>query len=118
MSIKYMNRRKIDFNDPSYDKPFMFDYTEELSAPSNGDTIIVPGNVIGISVALEVTGGSGKVQASITPVDEIIANESNTIWIDWDSGTVTATTQDRCAPVSALRQVNASGTTKLTLRAQ
>ena len=38
--------------------------------------------------------------------------------VDWALGTVNTTTQDSCTPVTALRQVNVSGESKLEVRAQ
>ena len=119
MAIVYMNDVSIARYIPENQRNTLgYDYSEELSAAGNGDTVIIPETITGISVTLEVTAGAGKIQASTTPVSEIIATEASAVWVDWDNGEVTATTQDRVSPVSALRVVNASGTTKMTLRGQ
>ena len=117
MAIKYMNDVQINQYTPSRAID-AYDYSDELTSASNGDTVIIPATITGITVTLEIDTGNGKVQASTTPVNEILADENNAVWVDWDSGTVTVNTQDRVSPVSAIRQVNGAGTTKLTLRAQ
>jgi len=117
MSIVFMEDVYINKYTP-YRQTVSYQYSEELEEAGNGSTIIVPANVAGVSIELEVSGGEGKVQATLTPFDDIIITEDNADWFDWIHGSVVVTTQGRCKPVTALRQVNVSGTTVLKLRAQ
>jgi len=115
MAIKNMVRIRTDYTETI--KNEAWEYSEELSAPANGDTVIIPEDVQNISVTLVVTAGSGKIQAT-TDLLATVESGTGVTWVDWDHGVVTATTQDVAKPVTALRQVNVSGTTKLVMRAQ
>ena len=84
----------------------------------NGDSIIIPDNIKNISVTLEVGGSSsGKIQTTTNKVDDVI-NDNDVVWVDWDSGIVTVTTQDSSLPVTALRLVRSTGTVRMLIRAQ
>lgn len=88
-----------------------------LSSAGNGVSVLIPTQVQNISVALVLGGSStGKVQTTISPLEDVINDIA--IWIDWDAGVVSETTADVAKPVTAIRQVNASGTTQLLMRAQ
>lgn len=91
-------------------------YEEELTSPGAGHAILFPTGIENIAVTLTPSGGSGKVQATTSSIERI--KEGLAIWVDWDAGTVTASTQDYCSPVTAIRQVNVSGDTLLEVRAQ
>jgi hypothetical protein len=96
---------------------FAFEYDETLDAPGNGKYILIPANIKGVSVTLGLDAAStGKVQASTSTIYDI--KDDNAIWVDWDYGIVSSTSQDYMLPATAIRQVNLSGSTKLELRAQ
>ena len=95
----------------------IYESAETLSAPADGDTILLPdesGRMDSVMVSLVVTAGGGKVQYTISNRADVIAG--NAVWYDWDAGAVVANTTDVMYHVSAVRQVNTSGTTKLEVR--
>lgn len=88
-----------------------------LSSPGNGVSVLVPTQVQSISVALILGGSSsGKVQSTLSPIEDVINDTA--IWLDWSAGIVSFTTADVAKPVTAIRQVNISGTTQILMRAQ
>jgi hypothetical protein len=89
---------------------------DTLSAPGNGESITIPDGVNNESVTLEVTGGSGRVQFTNDPLANVL--DDTAVFQDWDSGNVATDTSAAFFPVTALRQVNVSGVTKLKIRAQ
>lgn len=95
---------------------FAWEYKDELSAPANGDSVLIPTTVKSVAVTLEVSGGTGKVQATTSPISDV--QNDTAVWIDWNAGEVAATTQDGIIPATAIRQVNTAGTTRLLVRAQ
>ena len=115
MAIKYMTTVNIAGYGAEKDK-LGWEYADSLNSASNGDTVIIPDNVRFVSVALLITAGSGYVEATISKLADVLAGTG--VWVVWDKGTITSSAQDSCIPVTALRQVNVSGTTKLQLRAQ
>lgn len=68
-----------------------------------------------MGITLEVAAGSGKVQATNSSIDKI--NASQEVAFDWPDGTVTGTTVSEVTQVTAIRQINYSGTTKLIVSA-
>lgn len=58
-----------------------WEFSETLSSPGNGDAIFIPGDVVNIFLALNITNGSGKVQISLDSVDNVKAGTA--IWEDW-----------------------------------
>ena len=116
MAIKYMTRVHI----PEYEvviKNNAWEYDDQLSSPGNGNTVIVPAGVTVISVTLGITTGSGKIQTTTNLLDDVISN-TGIVWQDWDDGVVTDNTQDYTSAVTAIRQVNVSGTSRMMLRGQ
>ena len=113
MAIVNMTQAKVDKYE---NNEKAWEYEDSLAAPSNGNTVLVPAGINGISVTLDITAGSGKIQ---TTTDLLATVKTGTpVWIDWPLGVVAADTQDWVRPVAAIRQVNAAGTTKMKLRAQ
>jgi len=79
--------------------------------------IYVPGGIQIITMTLTPTSaGTAKVQATTSIYADVVAG--NALWVDWDNGSVTETTQSVCFPVTALRVVASSGTWTFTARAQ
>lgn len=95
---------------------FSFEYSDTLSSAGSGDWVLVPSGICNIAITLAVTAGSGKIQIS-NDLENIIRNDVPTA-VDWPLGTVITTTEDSVLPVAAIRQVNFSGTTTLSMRAQ
>jgi hypothetical protein len=95
---------------------YAWEYQETLSSASEGVAVLVPAGVDNITLSLIVTAGSGKVQYTVSPIANVKNNTAN--WVNWDAGTVSATATDAIYPITALKQVNVSGTTRLEVRAQ
>jgi len=92
----------------------VFEYSETLSTPGAGNTIIAPDNVgdfDSIICGLVITSGVGRVEYSLSSRSSIIAGSG--VWRAWDSGNVSASTDDVLEPAQAIRAVNVSGTIKL-----
>jgi len=85
--------------------------SEELTS----DTIIIPMQCQELVATLSVETGSGKIQTTNNKLEDVIAEDEGVVWVDWNLGTVTATTQDRCPCVTALRFVCTTGTVRLLL---
>ena len=95
---------------------FAWEGLEILEAPGEGAWFIIPAGCNSIQMTLIPTNGSGKLQTTTDKVNEI--KYGNPSAIDWPSGVITDPKQDYCLPVSAIRQINISGTTKFTMRVQ
>lgn len=94
-----------------------FEAKDELAAASNGVSILIPDDIRGISVTVEPTGCTVKVQATTNSVAEVKAGTET--WIDWDLGAVAIDTNDTCDPVTAIRMVQiGAGSSVLTMVAQ
>lgn len=113
MAIKYMTTVdpysiQKDYRDWEYD-------TGDLASAGNGDTIIIPNGVNIINVVLEITAGSGKIQTTCNKLADVIS-DTDVVWLDWPFGTISATAQDSFdGRVTAVRMVNATGTTRLMI---
>lgn len=118
MAIKYMTSVHISDYEGTNISLKGWEYQDVLSTASNGDTVIIPENIKNISATLEITSGSGKIQTTTSLLNDVINNPGSVVWVDWDMGVISTTEQDSCLPVTAIRQVNVSGTTKMILRAQ
>lgn len=114
MAVDTMALVRASLNDETNE--LGWEYSETLASPGNGKSVLLPNGCNGLSLTLSVTAGSGKIQTTTDLLENI--HSGTAVWVDWLVGTVTVTTQDYCKPVSAIRQVNVSGTTKLMLRAQ
>lgn len=96
-----------------------WEFKQTLSGAGNGNPVLIPTDhsIIGVSLFLYITTGSGKIQYTGSKVEDVIAG--NSIWQDWDNGQITnANSSDWMRPCTALRLVNASGTVTMNLRAQ
>jgi len=100
-------------------KTFAFEYEESLSSSGNGDWLLIPDDMSGISVTVQASGGAtAKVQTTIDPLS-VVKSGTGITAVDWDYGEVTTPTQDYAMPVTAIRLVQSgSGTTKMTVRCQ
>ena len=100
---------------------FAWEYEDDVSSVTEGDTIIIPGGVVGIAVTLDIGAAcTAKVQTTTDKIQDVINEKATVTWVDWDAGAVIADTQDYCKPVTAIRLVQTIGTnkTKMKLRAQ
>lgn len=112
MSTVTMNEIRDSINSEKLE--LGWEYEETLSSPGNGVWIKNPNGILGSAVTLEISGGSGKVQATTSLMSKVDADLA--VGVDWAQGVVTGTIQDYVIPVTAIRQVNVSGTTKITVR--
>ena len=95
----------------------IYEAEETKSSPGAGDTFLLENESGGfrtILVSLLVTAGTGKIQYAISSRSKVLAGTAT--WFDWSSGVVSANTNDTLYHVSAIRQVNFSGTTVLEAR--
>jgi hypothetical protein len=117
MTVSYVEMNKFDDSRLSHDYKNTFDYKETLATPSNGKSILIPEGIEIVNVDFIVgSGGSGKVQATNAPMDDIIAGTvPETDWFDSPHGVVQGSWQDKIDRPNAVRQVNVSGTTKIYL---
>ena len=116
MSEVYMSKVTIDGYSERVDD-VGYEYSESKDSAGNGNSIMLPTSIrAGVAITLQITAGEGKVQVTTSSIAEVIAGTA--VWVDWDAGSVTETTQDFMLPSTALRLVNTSGTTKIILRAQ
>jgi len=97
-------------------RPFAFEYQESKAAVGNGTSILIPDDVKSVAVILDVTAGTGSIQTTTDSVAKVKAGTAT--WITWSYGTVGVDTAAVFSPVTAIRMVNASGTTELLVRAQ
>lgn len=109
MAYDTMTQQRASINDEADQKSWY--YEETLASPGNGKWILKPNGTDGMGVTLVISSGVGKVQATTDSIDNIIAGTETAV--DWDLGTVSGTTQDSCIQLTAVRQVNISGTTTL-----
>lgn len=117
MAIVYMTSVNVSTYD-SQIKNIAYEYdTGDKAVAGNGDTIIVPNNIDHLNVTLEITAGSGKVQSTNNKLADVIS-DTDVVWVDWLLGTITSTAEDSCTPPTALRMVNATGTTRMLVRGQ
>lgn len=108
-----MSQQRDSKNSEEFEKSYY--YEESKNSAGNGIWILKPNGTNGIGITLEVTAGSGKVQATNSSIDKIIASQE--VSYDWPDGTVTGTTVSEVTQVTAIRQVNYTGTTKLIVSA-
>ena len=84
--------------------------SESLSAPGNGQWIIIEPGIQQINVDLLITAGEGRIE-STNDYEGAIAGTA--VGIAWDAGNVSTSTQGSAFGVAAIRVVNISGTTKV-----
>lgn len=91
----------------------------EVASPGNGNWIIIPDNVKGLSCTLYISSGEGNVETTDNKLADIISG-TGIIAVEWASGSVTSTIQDGIDSnmPRAIRMVNISGTTRLLITAQ
>lgn len=115
MALKYL---ELTAETNNYKGECVYQEWEKLSEPGDGNIFLLPDNAGKVESYLvnliPSPGSSGLIEYSLSNREDIIAG--NGIWKTWDSGIVTTTTDDVLFPVSAIRQVNISGTTTLELR--
>lgn len=108
------NMKKVSVQGESH--KHAWEFKEILSSSGNGEWVLIPAGVEGVSETLKIAAGEGKIQRTTSPIADI--ENSIEVAIDWDKGSIVATDTDVSYPSTAIRQVNVSGTTTLLLRAQ
>lgn len=96
----------------------IFEASQTLSSGTNGNSLLLPdesGTIDSILVSLIISSGSGKIQTTVSSLDNVKASSAN--WVDWDYGTVTTTTADVFYNVTAVRGVRTTGTVTIEVRA-
>ena len=95
-----------------------WEYREALTGSTAGsDSILIPYGVSKIGIQLVVSAsGTAKVQRSVDLISNIQASTNS--WIDWTEGDITSSTITSFTMCTAVRQVNATGTSVLTVRCQ
>lgn len=93
-----------------------FQYSETLASPGNGKWILRPAAKFIMSAILKPETGSGYIEVVIDELEKIENDTADNI-MTWPEGIVTGITQGTFTNVKALRQVNVSGTTILTVEA-
>lgn len=116
MSFVYPKEIRADEDDE--ERELAFEWQEELASAGPGAWILFPNGVQGASVELEIGTGEGYVEATVDSIQDVKAGLAAVSGKKWPSGNVTITEQDYLFPVTALRQVNVSGTTLLKVRMQ
>ena len=96
------------------DKPSYY-FKEKLLSASNGEWVLIPNGVEMISIILAAPAGGGKIQVT-NDYAAVAASTTPEDLLDWDNGAISNTTESsRVSPVYAIRQVNTSGTTTMTI---
>lgn len=116
-----MNWKEFDVapaSDNSAKDSYAWEVREQLDEPGEGVWFLIPSGCESIQLMLAPLDGdgSGKIQITMDKVNSVKYDDP--CYIDWDNGIVTETTIEALMPVTAIRQVNVSGSTILTMRAQ
>ena len=114
MAIVYMTKVNVPQGE-DFESAWEYE-TAAVATAGNGDSVMCPDGVAGISATLEVTAGTGSIETTTSSYADVIAGTA--VWVAWAAGTIAATAQNWVRPVTAFRMVNATGTTKMTARAQ
>lgn len=96
-----------------------YEAQESRSSPGPGDWFHIPAGITKIAVTLEVTG-KGRVEAT-TDTRTKVNNDTVTAFRPWPDGDIVSSKSPAQAILiagSAFRQVNVSGTTRITARAE
>ena len=116
MSVNTMTRRVI----PPYGNQ-RYEYDETLTyvdTELTSDPLIFPGGDTVFTATLYIDTGSGKIQTTNNKYDDVLS-DTDVVWTDWDSGSVTITIQDTFdASVTAIRFICTTGTVRLMATAQ
>lgn len=115
MASVYMELAIVSGYKPNKTEAQLYNYKDVLSAPGNGNAVIIPPGTYTVQVGLNIDTGSGKIQATLDPVIDVMEDDANVTWVDWDNGIVSSTTHESVYPPTAIRQVNISGTTEMVL---
>jgi hypothetical protein len=106
MAYKLMLRQKnTDYSDIIADDIFI--HSETVPNGATSDPLIIPNTVKTIILALIITAGTGRIEASLSSIASIKAGSAN--WFAWDAGDVSITTDDISERANALRVVNTTG---------
>ena len=114
MASVNMNEQRTSVDDEKSEKAWYYEQTK--STPGNGAWILKPNGTLGMGVTFVPTLGSGSVEATTDSIDK--CNAGTAVGVAWDFGTVSGTTQDSAVQLTAVRQVNISGSTVIKVVAQ
>lgn len=109
----------IRYSPPSSDpRKEAWQYEETLSTPGAGKWIRRPPQKMIMSAMLGFPGGGeGRIEAIISNEEDIIDDDPNLNFMSWPEGNVTVIAESTFTGVKAIRQVNISGTTVITVEA-
>lgn len=94
-----------------------YEATVLLTSATSSGWVLIPSCVQTITVTVEPTGTTAKVQATTDTVSSV--KDNTAVGIDWSLGDVSVAKQDSAIPVTAFRLVqNGAGSSKMTMRAQ
>jgi len=95
----------------------VYELSEEINTIKSGDWYLIPNGINSISIMLVLAGSSrGRVDITTDTVENV--HNGNPAYLAWSLGTITGTRFINHPPVTAIRQVNERGTTKLLVRCQ
>ena len=94
----------------------LLEYTETITGAGNGVAVLLPIEIYGVAVTLQIISGTAKVQSTTDSISNVQAGTAQ--WVDWPAGAVAVTTQDYARAVTALRAVCVSGQCKVMMRGQ
>jgi len=103
-----MNTIKEMNVDPKSATDFAYYYKQTLSAPGYGDVIRIPGGRL--NCIAHTLDGTGSVEVTAYPLEDVIADTA--LWETLPSDV------EVLSSVTAIRQLNVSGTTVLNVRCQ
>lgn len=101
---------------PGYiNSEYIYEYEDTKTAAANGDSVLIPGDkkLKVISVTIIPTAGSGKIQTTTSSVADVMADAA--LWDDTNAGVVASQTTMALELCTAIRQVNVTGSTKMTV---
>lgn len=116
MSAVYPKEIRADEDDE--ERELAFEYEEALASSGAGAWVLFPNGVNGCSVELDITAGSGYIEATNDSLQDVKTGTAGVAGVAWRLGTITVSAQDYLFPCTAVRQVNVTGATKLKVRFQ
>ncbi len=105
---------RISLPGAKFNNAYEMDETKTVVGP--GEWFHVPAGVTQVYVTLEITG-KGRLEAT-TDSRAKVSDDTATAFLPWPLGDQNKTSQAILGGGSAFRQVNISGTTRLTARAE
>lgn len=114
MAFQVMVRQKnTDYSSIISNK--VFQHTEDVATGITSDPVIISNTVSTIILALIISSGTGRIEATLSSISKIKAGTAN--WFSWDAGDVSITTNDVSEKANAFRVVNTAGSVTLEMLA-